>query len=450
VTARGGSRVASPAAQSLALLADAFAGYAADNFAIRAWDGAVWEANPGRPVRFTLVLEHPGAARRMLWPPTELSLAEAYVYGDVDLEGDVEGAMEAGRYLLTRPRSWLDRLRLVGRILRQPRDGMPRHGRAAARLTSLPHSRGRDRQAVRYHYDVSVDFYRLFLDHGLVYSCAYFTSPDQDVEAAQAQKLDYICRKLRLVSGERLLDIGCGWGGLVIHAAKRYGTRTLGITLSERQAEVARERIRDAGVADLASVEVRDYRDVPGAGVFDKVVSIGMVEHVGHSRLGAYFEQAWRLLRPGGVFLSHGLASHPVHSSTPSIVSRSRRPGFAQRYVFPDSELVPIAETTRVAEGVGFELRDLENLREHYVLTARAWVRRLSARWDEACRITDRATYRTWILALAGGAYGLCTGQLSVHQALFVKPDSGLASLPLTRSDWYQAPAPPSDPDSES
>jgi cyclopropane-fatty-acyl-phospholipid synthase len=288
----------------------------------------------------------------------------------------------------------------------------------------------RDRQAVTYHYDVSNDFYTLWLDRHMVYSCAYFASADEELDTAQARKLDYLCCKLRLHPGARLLDIGCGWGGLVIHAARRYGVEALGITLSQPQADLASERIREAGLAGHCRVEVRDYRQLDQADGFDKLVSVGMFEHVGEALLPTYFRQAWRLLRPGGVFLNHGIARQ---ATDPAVTS----PTFTNRYVFPDGELAPIHVTLRHAEEAGFEVRDVESLREHYALTLRHWVRRLEAAHEQALLFVDEPTYRVWRLFMSGSAHGFQVGRLNLYQTLLVKPDRGQSSLPLTRSDWY-------------
>jgi len=293
------------------------------------------------------------------------------------------------------------------------------------------HSEERDRAAVRYHYDTSNEFFALFLGREMVYSCGYFGSPDEDLDTAQERKLDYICRKLRLQKGDRMLDIGCGWGGLVIHAAKHHGVSALGVTLSEPQARLAAERIAMAGLADRCRVEVRDYRHAGADGSFDAIASIGMVEHVGAEKLPEYFRHAWRLLRPGGVFLNHGIGPKPGHGS-------ERAASFTQAYVFPDSEPVPIGRTTEAAEEAGFEVRDVENLREHYAITLRHWVRRLEERREEAIRMTDETTYRIWRMYLAVAAHDFDLGFNNVYQSLLVKPDDGRSGLPLTRSDWYR------------
>jgi cyclopropane-fatty-acyl-phospholipid synthase len=235
---------------------------------------------------------------------------------------------------------------------------------------------------------------------------------------------------LRLRSGERLLDIGCGWGGLVIYAAQHYGVKAYGITLSRSQAELAQQRIQEAGLSEQCSVEVRDYRDLHEEHAFAKIVSVGMFEHVGKALLPTYFEQAWHLLSPGGVFLNHGIASNiatqPQRGST-----------FGQRYVFPDGELVSISTTLRAAEMSGFEVRYVESLREHYTFTLRHWVRRLEEHADEVRRLTSDVTYRIWRLYMSASAYLFQSGRNNIYQTLLVKPNHGNSGFPLTRADWY-------------
>jgi cyclopropane-fatty-acyl-phospholipid synthase len=316
------------------------------------------------------------------------------------------------------------------RLLSLPNTGQPRPGDTAAKLRGSIHSKERDRQAITYHYDRSNDFYALWLDRRMVYSCAYFATPDDDIDTAQERKLDYICRKLRLQPGERLLDIGCGWGGLVMYAAQHYGVEAYGITLSQQQAELAQKRIAEAGLSERCRVEVRDYRDVNEEHSFDKIVSVGMFEHVGQALLPTYFQQAWHLLRPGGVFLNHGIAS--------VITEPQRESVFNQRYVFPDGELVPISTTLRAAETSGFEVRDVESLREHYALTLRHWVRRLESHADEARQLTGDVTYRIWRIYMSASIHAFVTGRNNIYQTLLVKPDRGNSHLPLTRADWYE------------
>ncbi len=401
------------------------------DFAVRLWDGSTWDTDAGQPRRFTMVIRHPGAVRNMFSSSNERALGQAYVYNDFDIEGDLDSAFPMAEHLSRLRLSIADRIRLASLFLRIPAANTSQSGRRAARLKGEVHSIERDREAVTYHYNTSNDFFALYLDKRMVYSSAYFASSDEELDSAQERKLDYICRKLRLQRGERLLDIGCGWGGLIIHAAEKYGVSALGVTLSEPQAELANERIRQKGLADRCSAEVRDYRQVDGPGSFDKLASIGMVEHVGERMLPDYFKQAWRLLRPGGVFLNHGIA----YRHGPSLdASRS----FSLAFVFPDADPAPIAVCTRIAEDAGFEIRDVECLREHYMLTLRHWVRRLESRHEEAARVTNEATYRVWRLFMSASARAFETGAYNIYQSLLVRPDGGKSGLPLTRADWYR------------
>jgi cyclopropane-fatty-acyl-phospholipid synthase len=417
---------------SLSFFHGLLGGYQPRDFAVRFWDGTLWEADPGQSTRFTLVIRHPGALRRMFWLPNEVTLGEAYLRDDFDVDGDMEAVFGLGDYLAN-PHLGFNRWLCCARLLLT----LPRNGhrplisyRQQATLSGISHSKERDRQAVAYHYDVSNDFFALWLDRKMVYSCGYFEKPDDDLDAAQERKLDYICRKLRLRHGERLLDIGCGWGGLVVHAAWKYGVEARGITLSRPQADLANTRIRDAGLEERCRVDVLDYRELEEPEGYDKLVSVGMFEHVGESQLSEYFSRSWHLLRPAGVFLNHGISRS---------ISELKRPGpsFVDTYVFPDGELLPISTTLRVAETSGFEVRDVESLREHYALTLRHWVRRLETHHDLACRAADEVVYRTWRLYMSGSAHGFETGRINVYQVLLTKPERGRSGLPLTRADWY-------------
>ncbi len=403
-----------------------FAGCPRRDFQLRFWNGSTWGSD--HPV-FTFVLKDPAALRIMLDAPDELKLGEAYLRDQFDVEGDMESAFEVAEHLLAPARPAPLGPFLVRAFGKAVTRGDGGH-RLPAELHGEVHSQERDREAIRYHYDLPVDFYALWLDQRLVYSTAYFRDPDEELEPAQERKLEYICRKLRLKAGESLLDVGCGWGGLVMYAAERYGVRAHGVTLSVRQAEEGRRRARAAGLEDRCRIEVCDYRDLQG-GPYDKMVSVGMFEHVGEGLLPEYFGRAYRLLCPGGVFLNHGIARAACH--------RPQRPSFSDRYVFPDGELVPINVATRAAEDCGFEVRDVESLREHYVLTLRHWVRRLEAHHDEARRLTDEETYRVWRLYMAGCAHRFRIGRYNLYQTLLSKPQRGESGLPLTRADWYCA-----------
>jgi cyclopropane-fatty-acyl-phospholipid synthase len=427
------------------VLTDLFGPPASRSFAVRFWDGTL-DAPAARDPAFTLVLRGPGALRRMLLPPTEMSVVDAYLFGDVDVEGDMEAAASLGDLVGSRLARAGTVARLARRVLALPTrparatSGQPpRRWRGTLRRR---HSIARDRRAVRFHYDVGNEFFALWLDPRMVYSCGYFEHHDVDLETAQQAKLDHICRKLRLRAGERLLDIGCGWGALVIHAAQHYGVEAVGVTLSERQATLARQRIADAGLAERCRVEVRDYRELAGQGLFDKVASIGMVEHVGLGRLPDYFRAAFRALKPGGLLLNHGIVSL-AGARARGLARRLadlvwRRNVFINRYVFPDGILVPAAAMIAAAERVGFETRDLESLREHYAITLRHWVGRLECHEREAVRLVGEFTYRVWRLYMGGAAYGFRSGRMGILQTLLAKPDPrGATGLPLTRADLY-------------
>ena len=416
---------------TLGLLEQIFSGLDQPNIAIRLWDGTIWEPAPDTEAKCTVVLKHPGALRRMFLTPTELNLAECYLQDDYDIEGDAEALMPAAEELVAQPRTFWEKLRIGRGLLSLPSGrGRSHNGLRRARLSGSEHSVDRDTAAITHHYNVSNAFYSLWLDRNMVYSCALFGSADESLEAAQERKLDYICRKLRLHPGERFLDIGCGWGGLIMHAAREYGVEALGITLSQPQADVANERIREAGLQDRCRAEVVDYRQLKESG-FDKLASIGMVEHVGGERLREYFGAAFGLLKPGGVFLNHGIGALPGRP-------RIRKPGFVRTYVFPDSSLPSIASVVTAAEDSRFEPRDVESLREHYAMTLRHWVRRLEARQEEAKKEVGETTYRVWRLYMAGCAHWFAAGYVAVYQTLLVKHRNGRSGFPLLRNDWYE------------
>ncbi len=419
------------------VLSEIFAGCSLDKVGVRLWDGTAWPDQ--RPRAAMLALKHSGALGRMFLPGTEVGLAEAYLHDDFDIEGDIAVAFEIGDFLLAHLGDWKKKLRLAGLLVALPdQDGRATMRRAARqllpRIRGKQHSLERDRRAVTFHYDVANDFYRLWLDPRMVYSCAYFISQDDDLDAAQECKLDYLCRKLRLRPGQRLLDIGCGWGALVIHAAKRFGVRAEGLTLSEPQAEWARARIAETGLISEATIDLRDYREISSDGSqrYDAIVSVGMAEHVGREKLADYFSAAHRALKPGGVFLNQAIGE--------GVVARpdNRDGSFIEQYVFPGGDIPPLPIMLRAAESAGFEIRDAENLREHYVLTLRHWLRRLETHHAEALSFVDEATYRVWRLYLAGSAHGFRRGHIAVYQTLLAKLDSsGQTKLPLTRDDWY-------------
>lgn len=415
---------------TLSFLNKLFAQTPLEHVSIRLWNSTLWPND--KPRAATIVLKHAGALREMLADGTAKGLGEAYLRNDFDVEGDIEQALELAVALEHRPDGWLTSLTNYYYLQRLPlRNGNRLDGRDARALKGDQHSLARDKQAVSFHYDVSNDFYQLWLDQRMVYSCAYFETPGDDLDTAQAAKLRHICRKLRLKPGQQLLDIGCGWGGLAIFAARNFGVKVTGVTLSTRQAELASARAREAGLADAVKIELRDYREVNRPEGFDAIVSVGMSEHVGRAHLEEYFKKAWSLLRPGGVFMNHAIGEGLQDD-------RFRGPSFADEYVFPDGDVPPIPLVLGAAEEAGFEVRDVENLREHYALTCRHWVRRLEANHERALAFVNEPTYRVWRLYMGGSAHGFDHGDIALYQSLLSKAaPGGYAHLPLTRRDWY-------------
>ncbi len=363
----------------------------------------------------------------MFASPSDLSLGESYIFDDFDIEGDIEASFELADSQFSQQRALRQRLYLSILLGKLPITGRPRAVARPLHLRGAAHTRRRDHDAIKYHYDLPADFYSLFLDSTMLYSCAYFHTAEDGLDQAQEQKLNHICRKIRLRPNERLLDIGCGRGALVAHATARYGARSLGITVSESQAEIARQRTRQLGIEDRCRIEVLDYRDLKIDQQFDKIVSIGMFEHVGEKHLTEYFARTWQLLRPGGAFLNSGIAA--------SVGFHRQGASFIDRYVFPDGDLVPINVSLGVAEKNGFVVKDVENLREHYALTLHHWVRRLEARADEARRITDDTTYRTWRLYMAGSAHRFRSAAMHLYHVLMAKSLNGRSGMPLTCAD---------------
>jgi cyclopropane-fatty-acyl-phospholipid synthase len=399
----------------------------ARQFAIRLWEDTFIPAQEQQ--RFTLCVNEPGALRMAFKPPIDLNAGRAFAAGLLDVEGDMEAAIDAMMAAMESPA--LGNVAKLTMLLRRlPVAPLPKL--REAELRGKRHSLARDRAAIGFHYDQPVAFYRSFLDSNLVYSCAYFDEGVDTLDQAQIAKIDYSLRKLRLKRGERLLDIGCGWGALVVRAAQEFGAYVLGVTLSERQYEEARRRISAAGVGDRARVERWDYRQLP-ATTFDKVVSIGMFEHVGREKLPEYFSTAHKLLKEGGLFLNHGIANQ--HRT----LRDGRASGFMDRFIFPDGELVNVSDALQFAERVGFEVRDVENLREHYTRTLRAWMANLQRNRDAAIAAAGEQTYRAWRLYMAGSAQGFRTGRMGLFQSLLAKPlrTGAVPDLPPTRRDLY-------------
>jgi cyclopropane-fatty-acyl-phospholipid synthase len=458
---------------------------------VRAWDGS--EAGPvGAPA---LVLRKRRALRRLLWRPGELGLARAWVAGDLDVDGDLYTALDALSGLLWE-RGESDPaagraagLRRAALALRDPATYRLTRGALSLagpglppppppeevrRRTGIAHTRRRDKEAIAHHYDVGNAFYELVLGPSMVYSCALWADaagalaapapttaakgdrepgeaatrahavagasaegtdpvgdPDISLEQAQFAKLDLVCRKLGLREGQRLLDVGCGWGSMVLHAAEHYGVRATGITLSSEQAAYARKRVADAGLADRIEIRVQDYRDV-GDGPYDAISSIGMAEHVGSERYLEYARTLYALLAPGGRLLNHQIARRPLRDE-----EEYRIDEFIDRYVFPDGELSPVGTTVARLEEAGFEVRDVEALREHYGRTLRAWVANLEAHWKDAVAATSAGRARVWRLYMAASAVSFERNRIGINQVMAVRtPIEGRAGLPASRGAW--------------
>lgn len=385
---------------------------------VRLWDGSMLGPDHA-PYR--IVLNHAWSLRSMLLPPSDLAAGEAYVFGDVDVEGDMTAALEAAMELSDRPLSAGERSWLAAQLMRFPRPPrLPRSRRARLRM---PHfGKGGDREAIAFHYDLPNSFFETFLDPEMVYSCGYFTENDPDLAAAQRRKLDVVCRKLRLRPGARLLDIGCGWGSLLAHAAEHYGVTGVGVTLSETQAAAGNASLARCGLTDQVEVRLQDYRDVEGT--FDAVASIGMVEHVGKARLKEYMSTVHGLLADGGLFLNHGIVS-----ADPDRSAKVREKTFIHCYVFPGGELTPLWRGTFEAERANFEVLDVEQLRLHYARTLRAWIANLERNRDAAIAAGGESAYRIWRAYMAGSAVAFARNHIGVVQTLLSKN----AEVPLGR-----------------
>jgi cyclopropane-fatty-acyl-phospholipid synthase len=413
---------------------------------IEAYDGSV--AGP-EDATATLVIERPEALGRLVRRPGELGIVRAYVAGDISFRGDLFEALSSAADIRIKidPKAAVDLVREVGpgalRRLPVPPEEV--------RLSGGLHSRSRDREAISHHYDVSNDFYELVLGPSMVYSCGLWDTPDVGLEAAQAAKLELVCDKLALEPGMRLLDVGCGWGSLAIHAAREHGCRVVGITLSIEQAELARQRVKEAEVEDLVEIRLQDYRDVAD-GPFDAISSIGMFEHVGRNQMEAYIRCLYALLPPEGRLLNHAIA-RPGYPQGDDAVGRAKALGrrlatavgsnytsridsdLMKRYVFPDGELHEVGVVVSMLQENGFEVRHLESIREHYALTLRAWVANLEANWDLAVDEVGEGRARVWRLYMAASAVTFLRNGVQVHQVLATRPaTSGTSGFPLRPS----------------
>jgi cyclopropane-fatty-acyl-phospholipid synthase len=379
------------------------------------WDGS--SADLSDDARVEVKLNGASAARYLLKPSLD-GLGEAFVEGLIDVDGDIRDVISVA-------------------------DGLSRGAESERSHGRLPnwlgrHSRKSDRKAIEYHYDVSNEFYALWLDPRMVYSCAYFPQGNEDLATAQVHKLEHICRKLLIEPGQTLLDIGCGWGALAIHAAREHGARVLGITLSTNQLEFARERVREAGLEDRVEIRLQDYRDVPGDGVFDRISSVGMFEHVGLKNLRTYFDCVYRLLKPGGVALNHGITSSDAESR-----SVGRGAGdFIDRYVFPDGELPHVSLAIRELSAAGLELTDAESLRRHYARTLSFWSQAFERELARLKELGGERRTRIWRVYLAGCAHAFAQNWVNIYQLQAIRPRAGPAGaespLPMSRQYLFR------------
>ncbi|MEV6962714.1 cyclopropane-fatty-acyl-phospholipid synthase family protein [Streptomyces sp. NPDC051207] len=400
---------------------------------LRAWDGS--EAGPAdAPL---VILRAPAVLRRLLWQPGELGLAEAYIAGELDVEGDLaEGLSSVWRSIRSHgaarlttaglARAALTALRLGAAGPRPPAPGAPR-----ARLRGTLHSPARDRAAISHHYDLSNDFYALLLNESMAYSCGYWTrrdDPGYGLEDAQRDKLALICRKLGLEPGMRLLDIGCGWGSLSLYAARKHGVKVTAVTLSRQQRDFVTARAEKEGLADAVEVQLRHYRDIDEGG-YDAVATIEMGEHVGDAEYPAFAALLHDVLRPRGRALVQQMSR------------ATRAPGggaFIETYIAPDMHMRPLGATVGLLEEAGLEVRDVEALREHYAHTIAAWHRRLQSRWDDVVALVGEPTARVWRLYLAGSGLAFTERRMGVDQILAVRPTGeGASGMPavLPRAD---------------
>ena len=392
--------------------------------AIQLWDGSIFRG--AEEIECLLHIHHPGVVRDLILRRDLVKLAEAFIAGHIDVTGDLETLFKLEPYLKTLKPTLKVRLQLLLDALRLP--SLKQHFKNN-HVKAGDNQQENSRKAIAHHYDVGNDFYGLWLDRNMVYSCAYFRDHEQSLDDAQHDKLDYLCRKLRLQPGQKLLDIGCGWGALAIWAAEHYGVKVHGVTLSKEQQALAVERIKQAGLKDSITIELRDYRDLKESTKYDRIVSVGMFEHIGVKNFPVYFGKIKRLLKPGGLFLNHGITIKDNQRRSP--LKR-----FINQYIFPDGELARISDVNDAMEKAGFEIVDVESLRRHYALTLRRWVEALQKKMTQAKALTSDETYRLWQLYMSGFAYYFDEGTVNVHQILVAHQHDELPN-PLRREDLY-------------
>lgn len=406
-----------------------FSGYTGANFSVKFWDGEELEINPGSEKKFSLVLKHPGALKAVFSPPTELNITECYFFNDFDIEGDILSVFEVAENYTPDKLSKPEIFRILKDLWSITKQKNPRSHKAFEESGST-HSIERDKSAVQFHYDVSNDFYKLWLDENMVYSGSYFENRKQPLAESQQNKLDYICKKLRLQPGERMLDIGCGFGSLVIHAAQHYNVEALGVTLSKEQKAYADARIKKLGIEDRCRVEIQDYREIPELYKFDKISSVEMLHHIGEENFNVFFKKIYKLLKDTGAFFLLAITNREgikYHS-----------PKFSEKYFMPDYKLVPLHKTLKYAEENNWEVFDVENLREHYELTAKQWLKNLEQNKAEVIKTRDEIIYRIWRLSIALMAMGFEQNLISLYHFIFVKNNKSEYFNNITRNDWYR------------
>ena len=410
---------------------------------MRLWDGSVHALGEQVEPGVEIVINSPGVIGSLIRRPTAENLLRAYATGGIDYSGaDMVSFVQKARVRNSRKRTrgipWSLAARIVSAFVLAKDDAVAEDHSYAGDESGLKREQKENKDFIQFHYDVSNDFYKLFLDEQMVYSCAYFHNWNDTLEQAQFNKLDMVCRKLQLKPGERMLDIGCGWGAMVCHAARYYGVKAHGITLSQEQLALTRRKIQDLGLQDQVTVELVDYMDVQGT--FDKISSIGMVEHVGIDNMAGYMQKVNSLLRDRGLFLNHGI-TRPGKMSEKAFrhVNAERR--LLAKYIFPGGELDHLGHMTQCLEASGFDVQDVEGWRDHYALTCRHWCERLEANREQAERLVGKEKYRLWVLYLAGCSFALGDGGARIYQTVSTKQGSrGLSGMPCTREHLYRMP----------
>lgn len=413
------------------------------NVSVKLWDGSVVPLGNEVDGKYTIELSGPGVVGELLRRPGLETLVRLYATGHVSFEGgdliDFSSALRtdrSNRQRLKELNKWKLAAGAIPFLFSKTNEADVSHDFRDDMIGRVERRRD-NKDYVQFHYDVSNEFYELFLDKEMVYTCAYFKTPEASLDQAQQDKLDMICRKLRIKPGDRLLDIGCGWGALLCHAATKYGAIAHGITLSQTQHDYAKEKIERLGLSDQVSVQICDYADHEGS--YDKVVSVGMSEHIGVANYPRYFGKINSLLRDRGTVLNHAIARRSKASKRSMSRIRPERK-LLLKYIFPGSELTPVGMTTDVLEQIGFEVQDVESWREHYALTTRHWCQRLSANKERAIELVGPERYRLWVAYLAGAAGGFEAGSIKLFQVLATKHAAkGLSELPSTREDMYRA-----------